>query len=139
MPAAQLLDGALRPPFPVSGRDHVRGSDKSSIFLLEYGDYDCPRCRAAHPLIEELREALGDELAFVYRHFPIASVHPNALLAAEAAEAADRQGKFWDMHDGLMARDPLRPRDILALADELDLDMEAFRSAIASGVARARI
>lgn len=69
------------------------------VTLLEYGDFECPFCQAAHPVVEEVRRRLRDQLRFVYRHFPLANVHPHAEAAAEAAEAAGAQGRFWPMHD----------------------------------------
>lgn len=86
---------------PVSKRDHVRGPATAPVTLLEYGDYECPYCGAAYPIVEEVRRQLGDELRFVFRHFPLAEMHPHAEHAAETAEEAGAHGKFWEMHDTL--------------------------------------
>src|SRR5207253_9541127 len=76
-------------------RDHIRGPVTAPITLLEYGDYECPYCGAAHPIVHEVRRRMGKRLCFVYRHFPLTNVHPHAEPAAEAAEAAGAQGRFW--------------------------------------------
>src|SRR5919199_6355901 len=80
---------------PVGDRDHAQGPATAPVELVEYGDYECPYCRAAVPITQELRRLLGDQLRYVFRHFPVAAVHPRAPRAAEAAEAAGAQGKFW--------------------------------------------
>jgi Na+/H+ antiporter NhaA len=106
--------------------DHVRGELDASVTLLEYGDLQCPFCGQAEPV---LRELMADtDLRYVWRHLPLPDVHPQAQLAAEAAEAAGAQGKFWEMHDLLMTRqDHLRLPDLLRYADEMGLDMEKFQ------------
>jgi protein-disulfide isomerase len=88
---------------PVSERDHAIGRPDAPVTLVEYGDYECPYCAAAHPIVKRLRATLGDRLRFVFRNFPLNSVHPHASVAAQAAEAAAAQGKFWPMHDVLYA------------------------------------
>jgi protein-disulfide isomerase len=104
-------------------RDHVRGSRVAPVTLVEYGDYECPYCGQAEPVIRELLDSFGDELRYVWRHLPLNDVHPNAQLAAEAAEAAGTQGAFWEMNDLLLGhQDRLTPRDIGSYADELRLD-----------------
>jgi Na+/H+ antiporter NhaA len=106
-------------------RDHVRGSEDAPVTLLEYGDYECPYCGQAEVVIRELLESFGTELRYVWRHLPLNDVHPNAQMAAEAAEAAGAQGAFWDMHDKLLAhQDALTPPDLGRYAEELDLDVE---------------
>lgn len=87
----------------VPGRDHVRGRIDAPATMVEYGDYECPFCRMAFDVVEEIVDELGDNLLFVYRHFPLSTVHPHAVTAAEAAEAAGAQGRFWDMHRLLYA------------------------------------
>src|SRR5436853_5636517 len=82
-------------------RDHIHGSADAALTLVEYGDYECPYCGAAYPIVKEIQQRLGDRLRFVFRNFPITTAHPHAEHAAEAAEAADAQGKFWEMHDYL--------------------------------------
>src|SRR6185436_2902552 len=86
---------------PVNKRDHIRGSLFAPMTLLEYGDYECPACGAAHQVVAELRESLGGRLRFVFRNFPLITLHPRAEPAAQAAEAAAAKAKFWEMHDML--------------------------------------
>jgi Na+:H+ antiporter, NhaA family len=89
---------------PVSpARDHIRGPIDAPVTLLEYGDYECPFCGAAHAVVNTILAQVGDAVRFVFRHFPMTTVHPHAELAAEAAEAAASQQRFWDMHDMLYA------------------------------------
>jgi NhaA family Na+:H+ antiporter len=115
----------LKPP--VHDQDHARGPDKAPVTLVEYGDYQCPHCRQVHPIIQELRERFGQRLRYVYRHLPITTVHPDAQLAAEAAEAAAAQGKFWDMHNLLFERQQALDREyLIQYAAELGLDTERF-------------
>jgi protein-disulfide isomerase len=109
-------------------RDHIRGPAEAPVTLLEYGDYQCPFCGAAYPVVEAVREEMGDDLRFVYRHFPLTTVHPYALPGAEAAEAAGAQRRFWPMHDLLFTdQEHLAPPDLLARASVLELDLERFR------------
>jgi protein-disulfide isomerase len=84
-------------------RDHVRGPDRAPVTLVEYGDFECPYCGQAEPVVRELLAGYGD-LRYVWRHLPLTDVHPHALLAAEGAEAAALQGSFWEMHDQLLDR-----------------------------------
>ncbi len=86
---------------PVSARDHSRGLSTAFITLVQYGDYQCPNCGSFYPALQNVLHQLGDQIRFVFRHFPCSDVHPDAHLAAEAAEAAASQGKFWEMHDCL--------------------------------------
>ena len=110
---------------PVSERDHTRGPQSAEVSLVEYGDFECPYCRAAEPIVAGLIEALGDQLSVTFRHFPLSQVHPHARHAAEVAEAAAAQGKFWEMHDTLYARqDALDDADLLKYAAELSLDSD---------------
>src|SRR5947208_16735770 len=88
---------------PVNERDHTRGPRSAPVSLVEYGDFECPYCRAAEPIVAGLREALGEQLSVTFRHFPMTEVHPHGQHAAEVAEAAAAQGKFWEMHDVLFA------------------------------------
>jgi Na+/H+ antiporter NhaA/protein-disulfide isomerase len=109
-------------------RDHVRGPDDAAVTLLEYGDLECPYCGQAERVIRELLSNFGGELRYAWRHLPLNDVHPHAQLAAESAEAAAAQGKFWEMHDALLAnQDDLTLKSILAVAERLGLDMEKFR------------
>ena len=108
-------------------RDHIRGPDEAPVTLVEYGDYQCPYCGQAEVVIRELLDTFGDNLRYVWRHLPLNDVHVNAQTAAEAAEAAGSQGKFWEMHDRLLdAQDDLTLMDLARHADELDLDMDRF-------------
>jgi Na+/H+ antiporter NhaA len=108
-------------------RDHIRGAVDAPVTLLEYGDFQCPYCSSAEPVITELLQDFGDELRYVWRHLPLSDVHPDAQLAAEAAEAAAIQGAFWEMHDRLLAnQDDLRVNDLYRHATALDLDLDRF-------------
>jgi NhaA family Na+:H+ antiporter len=112
---------------PVSDRDHVLGPNDAPVTLLEYGDYECPYCRQVVPVIQELRERFGDRLRYVFRHLPLAQAHPAAQLAAEAAEAAAAQGKFWEMHELLYEHQgELDRRYLDDYASEIGLDVERF-------------
>src|SRR6266850_268442 len=109
MPASLVL--------PVSARDHIRGAAAAPITLLEFGDYECPYCGAAQSFVEAVRVRLGDRLRFVYRHFPLSGAHPHAERAAESAEAAGAQRRFWEMHDLLFAnQDALDDDSLLVYA-----------------------
>jgi protein-disulfide isomerase len=111
----------------VGNDDHTLGRADAPLTLLEYGDYECGYCRLAHPVVASVRARLGDRLCFVFRNMPLSEVHPHAELAAEAAEAAAAQGKFWQMHDALFEhRPPLSSTAIAALARRLELDMPRF-------------
>jgi protein-disulfide isomerase len=108
------------------GRDHIRGPAKAPVTLVEYGDFECPHCGQAERVIRELLADVGD-LRYVWRHLPLTDVHPHALLAAKAAEAAHQQGRFWEMHDQLLAHQgALTRRDVLDYAAGLGLDTERF-------------
>ena len=108
-------------------RDHVRGSPGAPVTLVEYGDYECPYCGQAEIVIRGLLESFDDELRYVWRHLPLNDVHANAQLAAEAAEAAEAQGAFWEFHDRLLAdQDDLTPRALARHAEALGLDLERF-------------
>lgn len=114
------------------GRDHVRGPAHSLVTVVEYGDFECPYCGQAEPVVRELLAEHG-EVRYVWRHLPLTDVHPRAQLAAEAAEAAADQGRFWEMHDLLLDRQQdLRPADLLRYAAELGLDVERFRETLRS-------
>lgn len=114
---------------PVNEQDHLRGPADAPITLLEYGDYECPTCARTHPLIKQLLEDARGTLRFAFRHFPLNSVHPMASIAAQAAEAAGAQGKFWDMHDLLMEHiDDLAESDLTQYALRLGLNVYQFES-----------
>ena len=116
----------LRPP--VNDRDQQTGNLDSRLTLVEYGDYQCPYCRRAHPLVTRLLKEFGGELKFVFRHFPLREIHAQAVTAALSAEAAARQGKFWEMHDLLFEnQDRFREKTVfLDLAEELGLHLSRF-------------
>ena len=106
--------------------DHVRGSPAGRL-IVEYGDYECPYSRQAYQAIERLEARLGDDLRFAFRHYPLTEIHPHALAAAKAAEAAALQGRFWDMHELLFHRQAaLEDHDLRSYADRLGLDAEVF-------------
>jgi Na+/H+ antiporter NhaA len=107
--------------------DHVRGADDAPVTLVEYGDYECPYCGRAEIVIRELLTSFGDDLRYVWRHLPLSDVHPNAQTAAEAAEAAGAQGRFWEMHDCLLDhQDELAPKELPRHAATIGLDVERF-------------
>jgi protein-disulfide isomerase len=113
---------------PVSeDRDHIQGPADAPVTLVEYGDYQCPYCGAAYPIIKEVQARMGDRLRFVFRNFPISTSHPRAEQAAEAAEAAAAQGKFWEMHDLLYEnQERMGDDDLHAYAEQLELDVDRF-------------
>ena len=109
---------------PVAPKDHAAGPAGARVTLLEYADFECPSCGAAHEVIQAARRAFGDNLRLVYRHFPLRDSHPHALDAARAAEAAAEQGQFWPMHDRLFQRQhALEPDDLARYARKLELDV----------------
>jgi protein-disulfide isomerase len=112
---------------PVNQNDHVAGSAHAIITLVEYGDYQCPYCGRAHPIVKEIQKTFRDQLRFVYRHFPLSNVHEYAVPAAIAAEAAGRQHKFWQMHDIIFEQqDQLSEVALVEFAAILRLNMVAF-------------
>ena len=120
-------------------RDHLRGPHEAPVTVVEYGDFECPYCGQAEPVIRELLRDFGD-VRYVWRHLPLNDVHVNAQLAAEAAEAAADQGAFWEMHDLLLDRqDALRPDDLVAYALQLGLDVERFGEQLRTHGGAARI
>jgi protein-disulfide isomerase len=116
----------------VTARDHVRGDLGAPFTLVEYGDYECPYCRAAHPVVKEVERRLGDQLCFAYRHFPIVNAHPHAVRAAQAAEAAGAQGRFWLMHDQLFKATSLADEALVRLAMAIGLDAKRFVADLAA-------
>jgi protein-disulfide isomerase len=124
----------------ISADDHLRGSLTAPFRLLIYGDYECPYTRKALISVAAVREALGDSLVFAYRNFPLTEIHPHALHAALAAEAADRQGKFWEMHDLLFRRqNSLGDSELLGYAGLLGLGEDRFHSDFKAETGLARI
>ena len=136
----EVLNEDSRLEVPVGERDHVRGSADAAVTLVKYGDYECPYCAAAHPVVREALAGAEGQLRFVFRHFPLDSVHPNARRAAEAAEAAGAQGMFWEMHDLLCAnQDRLSEEDLMGYAAHLGLDIDRFEEDLRSHRHAARV
>jgi len=120
-------------------RDHVRGPLDAPVTVVEYGDFECPYCGQAEPVVRELLRDFGD-VRYVWRHLPLTDVHPNAQLAAEAAEAAADQGAFWEFHDLLLThQDALEPKDLIGYAEQLGLDVERFTGDLRANSGAARV
>jgi formate-nitrite transporter family protein len=125
---------------PLSAEDHVDGPDRAELELVMYGDFQCPYCTAAYPILRRIRDQLGQRLLFAFRHFPLREIHPDAQRAAEAAEAAAAQGGFWEMHDRMYeSRGALGREDLIGYAGELGLDAERVAAELDSEVHRARV
>lgn len=125
---------------PISERDHTQGPTDAPVTLVEYGDYECPHCRRAHPIVQQIQRRMGADLRFVFRHFPLRESHPHAERAAEAAEAAGAQGKFWEMHERLFERQfALEDENLLEYATELGLDATRFGAELAAGRYQERV
>ena len=113
---------------PVSARDHTQGPADAPVTLVEYGDYECPHCGRAHPIVKAIQARLGSQLRFVFRNFPLKEIHPHAEHAAEAAEAAAAEGKFWEMHDNIFEHQrALGDLHLLEHAAEVGLDVERVK------------
>lgn len=125
---------------PDEERDHIQGSPEGPIALLEYGDYECPACSEAHPIVKAIQRQLGDDLCFAFRNFPLTNAHPHAEHAAEAAEAAGMQGSFWPMHDVLFEnQDALEDDDLAEYAATLGLDEVRLIREVLSGAYAGRV
>src|SRR5881397_1844334 len=122
-------------------RDHIQGDPKAILTLVEYGDYQCPFCGAAYPEVKKVQKELGSELRFVFRNFPLTNIHEHAMNAAETAEAASAQGKFWPMHDFLYEHQATLGDTNVALgyARKLNLDTQKFEREIAQHAYQKRI
>jgi len=121
-------------------RDHLQGPSDAAVTLVQYGDYECPYCGAAYPIIKQVQARMGERLRFVFRNFPITTSHPHAEQAAEAAEAAATQGRFWEMHDLLYEnQERLRDQDLLGYAETLGLDLDLFDMELAERVHAERV
>jgi len=108
---------------PLGPRDHTQGSARAIVQLVEYGDFECPHCGAAYPIVKAIQQAMGAKLSFAYRHFPLTRIHPHAEHAAEVAEAAGEHHKFWEMHDLLFEnQDALEDEQLVAYAERLGID-----------------
>jgi protein-disulfide isomerase len=118
----------MKSPTEIAADDHIQGKRDAPIVLLEYGDYECPYCGAAYPVTKELQNALGENLCFVFRNFPLRTAHPHAEKAAEAAEAAGARHKFWEMHDILFEnQENLEDEDLLEYAMEVGIKPDELR------------
>lgn len=116
---------------PVRADDHILGPENAPVTLIEYGDYECPYCGQAHQVLKELLSDLGSQIRFVFRHFPLTQIHPNAEKAALAAEAAGEQGRFWEMHDALYENQTaLEDEDLLQYARDVGLDLAEFDESV---------
>ena len=125
---------------PVSADDHVQGDPAAACVLVEYGDYQCPSCGQAYPIVKRLQKHFGKRLAFVFRNFPLTQIHPWAEPAAEAAEFAAAHGKFWEMHDLLYEnQQALGESLLLELSDTLDLSSSQLLTAVAEHTYQDRI
>ncbi len=125
---------------PIPDRDHIQGPIDAPIKLLEYGDYECSFCGQAHPVAKAIQKRLGKRLCFAFRNFPLANSHPHAERAAEAAEAASAQGRFWEMHDLLFEnQDALENEDLKRYALTLGLDAERLTNEVLAGAHTARV
>jgi protein-disulfide isomerase len=125
---------------PVTDHDHIRGPVDAPLTLVEYGDFQCPYCGAAYPVVEDVRMKMGESLRFVFRHFPLPQVHPYAVQAAEAAEAAGAQERFWPMHDVLFENQrALDTGSLLLYAARLQLDVPTLRRDLLSHVYKPRV
>ena len=125
---------------PVGPADHTSGPDDAPVTLVEYGDYECPYCGMAYPIVKALQRRMGKRLRFVYRNFPLKESHPHAQHAAEAAEGAGAQGRFWPMHDVLFERqEALADDDLLRYAAELKLDVARLAAELEGGAHTRRV
>ncbi len=116
---------------PVTAEDHIQGQPRAKMTLVEYGDYQCPHCRAADGVVKKLQRHFGERLRFVYRNFPLTEIHEMAEPAAEAAELAGSRGKFWEMHDAIFKNQTgLDASMLLQLAEDLGLDAQEARAAV---------
>ncbi|MGD0770341.1 MAG: thioredoxin domain-containing protein [Tepidisphaeraceae bacterium] len=137
-----MINSGPTPPLtmPLGTRDHVLGPPDARLVLVEYGDYQCPHCRRAHPIVRQIVARFGDQLKFGFRHFPLSKIHPQARLAAQAAEAAAAQEKFWQMHDLLFRhQDELELDHLAQYAAVLELDVPRFRDELNAGLYARRV
>jgi protein-disulfide isomerase len=121
-------------------RDHIQGPADAPVTLLEYGDYECPYCGEAYPIVKDVQGEMGEGLRFVFRNFPITTSHPHAEQAAEAAEAAGAQGRFWEMHDRLYENQRrLHEDELRSYAEAVGLDVDVFAKEVAEHVHADRV
>src|SRR5689334_14746367 len=115
----------------VNSKDHIAGKPGALIELVEYGDYECPYCGRAYPIVKYIQQNLGNDIKFVFRNFPLSKIHPHAFSAAVATEAASQQNRFWEMHDIIFENQKtLDPDDILLFARSVGLDPARFKNDI---------
>ncbi|MEO8629880.1 MAG: DsbA family protein [Betaproteobacteria bacterium] len=120
-------DQELQLTVPISDIDHVRGPKHAHVTIVEYADFECPNCKQAAPVVKLLLERFGDRVRYAYRHFPLEGVHPYAMHAAQASEAAGGQGKFWQMHDLLFEhQNHLKLPQLHGYAEKLELEMARY-------------
>ena len=125
---------------PVSAADHRAGPEHGPVTVIEYGDFECPLCLAVEPAVRQLRDLHRADMVFVFRHFPLEEAHPHALMAAEATEAAAAEGKFWPMHDLLLASARgITRRHLDGYAAQLGLDVTRFRAELDDEIYRQRV
>jgi protein-disulfide isomerase len=125
---------------PISAVDHSLGPDHAIVTLVEYGDFECPDCRQAAPAVKMVQKRFAGQLCFVFRHFPLEQVHTHALLAAQAAECAGTQGKFWEMHDLLFEHQShLQQKHLMSYAEQLQLDRINFTAELKDEIYLQRI
>ena len=125
---------------PVNANDHMQGNGDARWTLVEYGDYECPMCGRAYPIVKRLQEHLGDRLKFVFRNFPLREIHPYAEHAAETAEFAAADGQFWEMHDLLFEnQETLEDEFLFQLAAKIGLSAHELRRTLAAETYRDRI
>ena len=118
---------------PINDKDQKAGDEKAKVILVEYGDYQCPHCGAAHPLVKQLLKEYGRKILFVFRNFPLQEAHPAAMMAACSAEAAGVQKKFWEMHDLIFEhQDELDENDMTPFAGAIHLDLKEFKHDVQS-------
>jgi protein-disulfide isomerase len=119
---------------PVTPGDHIQGDEQAPVVLVEYGDYECPHCGHAYPIVKQVQKHFGKRLGFVFRNFPLSEMHPNAEAAAESAEFAAAQGRFWEMHDGIFEnQDAIGRPLLLELAERLGISTQALDRALDDG------
>jgi protein-disulfide isomerase len=125
---------------PITAEDHAQGPENAEVTLVEYGDYECPYCGQAYPIVKQIQKQFGKRLRFVFRNFPLSQMHPHAEAAAEVAEFAGAQGKFWEMHDRLY-EDQSRLGEALysSLGEELGLSTAAMRQELKQETFKARV
>ena len=125
---------------PTPNRDHIQGPIDAPIVLLEYGDYECPYCGEAYPIVKAIQKRLGNRLCFAFRNFPLSNAHPHAQHAAEAAEGAGARNRFWEMHDLLYEnQDALDDEDLAEYASTIGLNAERLMKEVRAGAYAARV